>query len=141
MSPSQTDSVIVLLLGLGFILLVIGGIISWTTRISIRLNKVEAPKIRVLFAIAFLQVLLGGLTVIAARAIYNDPFIDLGTGLGMTFLSGLIFIKLLLKNGWRRSLGIWVIAAAMQLVLVPICSGIMVVGWLRFLLLLYPPQF
>jgi len=141
MSPSQTDSVIVLLLGLGFILLVIGGIITWTTRISIRLNKVEAPKKRLLFAIAFLQVLLGGLTVIAARAIYNDPFIDLGTGLVFTLLSGLFFIKLLLKNGWRRCLRIWIIAATLQLVLVPICAGIVAVGWTMFVLLLFPPQF
>ena len=141
MSPFQTDSVIVLLLGLGFVLLVIGWIITWTTRISFRLNKVEAPQIRSLFAIAFLQVLLGTLTVIVARAIYNDPFIDIGTGLGMTILSGLFFIKLLLKNGWRRPRRIWAIAATMQLVLVPICSGIIVVGWTMFVLLLYPPQF
>ena len=141
MSPSQTDPVIVLLLGLGLILLVIGWIITWTTRISIRLNKVEDPKSRFLFAVAFFQVLLGGMTVFAARAIHNDPVIDLGTGLGMTFLSGLFFIKLLLKNGWRCSLRLWAIAAAMQLVLVPICAGIMAVGWIRFLVLIFPPQF
>jgi hypothetical protein len=140
MSYSHPDPVIVMLLGLGFIFFVLCGILTWTSLISIRLSKVEPPRSRFLIAIAFLQVLLGGLTGFAIRAIIDDPFIDIGTGLGMTFLSGMFFTKLILKNGWRRSLRVWAIAAAMQLVLVPICSVIMVVGWVMFFLWLYPPQ-
>jgi hypothetical protein len=139
LSHFLTYPVIVLLLGLGFILFILCGIITLTIRISIRLNKLEPPKLWFLFAIAFLQLLLGGLTVYALRAIIDDPYIDLGIGLGMTFLSGLFFIKLILKNGWRRSLRVWAIAAAMQLVLVPICSAILVVGWLMLFFFLYPP--
>lgn len=140
MSNSHPAPVIVMLLGLGFIIFVLCGILTWTTRISIRLSKLDLPRSRSLIAIAFLQVLLGGLTVFALRAITDDPFIDIGTGLVMTFLSGLFLIKLILKNGWRRSLRVWAVAAAMQLVLVPIFSAIMLVGWVLFFLWLYPPQ-
>ncbi|MCX6034271.1 MAG: hypothetical protein NTV38_04745, partial [Chloroflexi bacterium] len=59
---------------------------------------------KLLFAIALLQILLGGLTVFVLRSINDDPFIDIGSGAGITFLSGLFFIKLILKNGWKRSL-------------------------------------
>lgn len=139
MSHILTGPVIVLLLGSGVILFILCGIITLTIRISIRLNKLEPPKLRFLFSIAFLQLLLGGLTVYALRTVNDDPYIDLGIGLGITFLSGLFLIKLILKNGWRRSLHIWAIAAAIQLVLVPICSAILMVGWLMLLFLLYPP--
>jgi hypothetical protein len=47
---------------------------------------------------------------------------------------------LIFKKGWKQCLRIWAIAAAVQLVLVPICSVIMVVGWVMFFFWLYPTQ-
>jgi hypothetical protein len=80
-------------LGFGIILLILWGIMTGITWISLRLAKVEHPKWRFLFAIAFLQILLGGLTLFVVRAIKIDPFLDVGTGLGMTCLSSLFFIS------------------------------------------------
>jgi len=141
MSHFLPDSFTFLLLSLGFILLVLCGVITSTIRISFRLSKVESPKLKLLFAIALLQILLGGLTVFVLRSINDDPFIDIGSGAGITFLSGLFFLKLIFKKGWKRSLRVWAIAAAMQMILVPICSVIMVGGWMMFFFWLYPPQF
>ncbi len=141
MSHLLPDSPIILFLGLGFILLINCGIITWTIWTSIRLSKVEPPKLIFLFVIVFLEILLGGLTVFGVKSIKNNLFIDIGSGLGMTFLSGIIFIKLILKNSWKKSLRVWAVATGMQLVFVPVCSAVMVVGWVRLLLLLYPPQF
>jgi hypothetical protein len=141
MSHTLSGFSITMFLGLGLILLVLCGIIALTTWISFRLRKVEHPKLKFLIAIAFLQILLGGLTVFVLRAIKNDPFIAIGTGLGITILSGLLFIKLIFKYGWKQSLRIWAIAAGMQLVFVPVCSVVMLVGWVMFTFMLYPPQF
>jgi hypothetical protein len=141
MSHLLPDSSITLFIGLGFILLVVCGILACTIWTSIRLCKVEPPKLKFLFAMVFLQILLGGLTVFGVKSIKNDPLIDIGTGVGITFLSGILFIKLILKNGWKKSLRVWAVATGMQLVFVPVCSMVMAVGWVRLLLLLYPPQF
>ena len=141
MSYFHNHPVIVLFLGLGLILFVLCGVIAWTIRISSRLSKAEPPRIWLLFAIAFLQVLLGGLTVFFIRDFSYDSFVVFGTSLGVIILSGLFFIKLILKNGWRRSLRVWAIAAAMQLVLVPICAVVLAVGWVMLLFWLHPPQF
>jgi hypothetical protein len=141
MSHLLPDASTTLFLGLGFILLVICGIITLTIWTSLRLSKVESPKLKFLLAMVFLQILLGGLTVFGVKSIKNDPFIDIGSGLGIIFLSGILFIKLMLKNGWKKSLRVWAVATGMQLVFVPVCSVVMAVGWVRLLLLLYPPQF
>jgi len=97
--------------------------------------------LKFLVAIVFLQILLGVTTGFVVRAIKNDPFICVGTGLGITILSGLLFIKLILKYDWKQSLRIWAIAAGLQLVFVPVCLVVMLVGWVMFTLWLYPPQF
>jgi hypothetical protein len=141
MSFPPQQPFIVLFLGLGIILLVLCGVITWTTRTSIRLGKKELPKIKFLFAIAFLQVLLGVITIFVVRAIKDDPVIAIGTGAGIMFLSGLFYIKVILKKSWRQSLRIWAVAFAMQLVLVPVFTVVMVVGWIMILLWMYPPQF
>jgi hypothetical protein len=144
MSLSSTLPVIILFLGLGFILLILCGIITWTIRISLRLNKVDIPKLKFLFSIAFLQILLGVITIFIlfiVGPITDEPFIAIGTGSGITLLSGILFIKLILKNGWKQSLRVWAIAVAMQLVLVPVCSVVMSVALVMFLLLVYPPQY
>ena len=128
-------------LGFVFTFLVLCGIIAWTTWIGFRLRKVEPPKLIFRIAIAFLQILLGGLTVFVVKAIHNDPFIAIGTGLGITILSGPFFMKLILKCGLKQTMHIWAIAAGMQLVFVPVCAVVMVVGWVMISFLLYPPQF
>jgi hypothetical protein len=141
MSRSTIQTEIIPLLFVGFILFVLWGIIYGTTRIGFRLGKVGPPKMRYLFAIAFLQLLLGVLTIIAVRAIDNNPVLDIGTGLGVTFLSGLLLLKLMLKNRWKESLRVWAIAAAMQLVLLPICAYVMAFGLIVLMFWLHPPQF
>jgi hypothetical protein len=141
MSQFTLQPAITLFLGLGFILLVICGIITATIRKSFGIYKLNIPKLKLMFAVAFLQILLGVMTVFIVKGIKNDPFIAIGTGWGMTILSGLFFLKLILKNSWRQSLGVWALASAMQLVLVPICSAVLLVGWVMLLIWLYPPQF
>ena len=120
--------------------LVLWGIIALTIRISFRLRKVESPKLKFIFAIAFLQTLLGILTIYVVESIKYEPFLIIGTSLGITILSGLLFIKMFLKNDWKQSLRIWAIAAVMQMVFVPVCSGVMLLGWFVFYFINHPPQ-
>jgi hypothetical protein len=101
---------------------------------------VESPKLRFILAIAFLQILLGILTIYVVELIKYEPFLIIVTGLGVTILSGLLFIKLFLKNDWKQSLRIWAIAAVMQVVFVPVCSGVMLLGWFVFYFMNHPPQ-
>jgi hypothetical protein len=105
------------------------------------LNKEDAPKTKSLFAVSFLQILTGVVTVLVVKMIKDEPLIALGTGLVIILLSGILFIKLILKNGWKQSLRVWGTAAAVQLVLLPVCSVIMSVVWVMFILWLYPPQY
>jgi len=102
---------------------------------------VEPPKFKFLFAIAFLQILLGILTIYVVDAINDEPSLYIGTGLGITILSGLLFIKMFLKNDWKQSLRTWAIASVMQLVLLPVCSAGMLLGWFVFYFMNHPPQF
>jgi hypothetical protein len=141
MSRFLPNSSTTLFIGLGFYLLIVCGIITWTIWTSLHLSKVEPPKFRFLFVMVLVQFLLGGLTLLGVRSIRNDPFMDIGSGLVIIFLSGIVFIRLILKKSWKTSLRVWFVATGMQLVFVPICSVIMVMGWSRLLLLLYPPQF
>lgn len=141
MNLNLPDSAIILFLCMGIILLILCGVIIATIQISFRWRKEESPKLKSLLAVAFLQVLLGVLTVVVVGAIKNDPVLDLGIGAGVTILSGLFFQKLILKNAWKQTLGSWAIAAALQVVLVPVCSVVMAVGGVSITLLLYPPQF
>ena len=141
MNLPLSGPVILLILGLVLIFFPLCGIITWTTRLSTRLSKVEPQKWKSLFAIAFLQVLLGVLTVIALKAIKENPVIDLGTGLGITFLSGLFLQKLILKKSWKQCLRVWAIATAMQLVLVSVYSLVMLAGCVFVFLLFFHPQF
>jgi hypothetical protein len=127
-------------IGLMSIPLVLWGIMTLTIWISFRLCKVEPPKLKFIFANAFLQVLLGILTVFVVESIKYIPFLIIGTGLGIMILSDLLFIKRFLKNDWKHSLRIWAIAAAMQLVFVPVCSAVMLLGWFVFNFMNHPPQ-
>jgi hypothetical protein len=128
------------LIGMVSIPLVLWGITALSIRISFRLRKVESPKLRFILAIAFLQILLGILTIYVVELIKYEPFLIIVTGLGVTILSGLLFIKLFLKNDWKQSLRIWAIAAVMQVVFVPVCSGVMLLGWFVFYFMNHPPQ-
>jgi len=127
-------------IGLVSIPLVLWGIIAFTIWISFRLRKLEPPKLRFIFIIAFLQILLGILTIYVVESIKYIPFLIIGTGLGIIILSDLLFIKMFLKNDWRQSLRIWAIAAVMQLVFLPVCSGVMLLGWFVFYFINHPPQ-
>jgi hypothetical protein len=141
MNLVYSEAVLFLIAGLGLLLLVLVGIVTATTRLGMRLGKVEPRKLGVIFLFALLQVLLGAATVYAARAIHNDPWIDIGAGLGVTLLSGLLFVKVMLKGGWKSSLRVWAIAAGLQAVLMPVCGGILLMGWTVLSFLLYPPQY
>jgi hypothetical protein len=141
MSPILSDPFNFSVIGLVSIpLVLLWGVISLTIWISFRLRKVEPPKFKFLFAIAFLQILLGILTIYVVDAINDEPSLYIGTGLGITILSGLLFIKMFLKNDWKQSLRIWAIAAIMQLVFVPVCSVVMLYGFFIIGFMLHPPQ-
>jgi hypothetical protein len=86
-----------------------------------------------------LQVLIGGLTILGGRAFSDNPWLFIGAGLGLLILVGLFLIKLILKQSWSDSLRIWAVAGGMQLILVPLCGGILVVGLLMLTFALYPP--
>jgi hypothetical protein len=128
------------MIGFVSIPLVLMGIMAFTTRISFRLSKVEPPKLRFLFAVAFLQILLLVLTLYVVESIKYEPFLIIGVALGITILAGLFFIIMFLKNNRKQSLRIWAIATVMQLVFLPVCSGVMLMGWFAFNFLNYPPQ-
>jgi hypothetical protein len=133
--------VIALFLGLGLILLVLCMIISWTTHISFRINKLDPPGSQPLFAAAFLQILLGVITLLIVRAIKNEPLISISSGLALTLLSELFVIKWMLKKSWKQALRLWAVAAALQLVALPVSSALMLVILVMVLTWIYPPQF
>jgi hypothetical protein len=141
MSPFSPLPIIILFLCLGFILFALSGIITWSIRVSCRFNGVETPKTKRLFAVGFLQILLGVLTVFAIKAIKDEPLPAIGTGFGITFLSGLFFLKLILKNQWKSCLRLWGIAALLQLVLLPVSAAILLVVFVFLISLLFPPVY
>jgi hypothetical protein len=138
--PDQQPA-IVLFLGLGLILLVLCVIISWTTRISFRFNQLEPPGSQLLFAAAFLQILLGVITLMIVRTIKNEPLISIGSGLAITLLSELFVIKWMLKKSWKQALRLWAVAAALQLVALPVGSVVMLLILVMVLNWIYPPQY
>jgi len=138
--PDQQPA-IVLFLGLGLILLVLCVIISWTTRISFRINKLELPGSKPLFAASFLQILLGVIILMIVRTIKNEPLISIGSGLVITLLSGLFVIKWMLKKSWKQALRLWAVAAALQLVALPVGSVVMLLILVMILNWIYPPQY
>jgi hypothetical protein len=120
--------------------LVLWGIMALTTWLSFRLCRHEPPKLRFIIAIAFLQVLLGLLTMYVVERIKYQPFLIIGTGLGIMLLSDLLFIKTFLKNNWKQSLPVWAIASGLQLVFLPFCSAVMILSWFVFYFMNTPPQ-
>ena len=128
-----------IILGSVVLLIVLCGIIAWTTRKSFIWRKTESPNLRLLFGIAFLQILLGVITVFAVKGINNNPIIALGSGLGVLVLSGCFWIKIFLKQSWKQSLRLWSFAAVMQLVLLPLCAAGVSIIWLMLTFTLFPP--
>jgi hypothetical protein len=140
MSRFLSDSSIFSRFSLVSIPLVLLGIMILTTWISFRLSKVEPPKSKFMFAAAFLQILLGILTIYVVELIKYAPFLMIGTGLGITVLSNLLFINMFLKDSRKQPLCIWAFAAVLQMVFVPVCSGGMLLGWFVFYFMDHPPQ-
>lgn len=128
-----------LILGALVIFVVLCGIIAWTTRKSFIWRKTESPKLWLLFVIAFLQILLGVIIVLAVKEINNNPVIAFGSGLVMLILSGYFWIKIFLKHSWKHSLRLWSYAAGMQLILLPICAAAVSIIWLMLTFTLFPP--
>ena len=133
--------VIALFFGLGLIFLVQCVMIAWTIRFSFRINKLEPPGAKLLFAAAFLQIMLGVITLLTVRAITNEPLLSISSGLAITLLSGLFLIKWMLKKSWKQALRLWAGAAALQLVTLPVGSVVMLVILVMFLIWIYPPQY
>ena len=137
MSHFPPLSSIVLFLSLGFMLVTLSGVVAATIRISLHLNKVEAPKQRWLLLIALLQILFGIMSIVI-ETIFGLTrgealIVCCATPLGTTLLSGILFMKLIIKTDWKRSLRVWSFAAIIQLILLPICS---VVLYLIYVMLL-----
>jgi hypothetical protein len=128
MSHIPSFSTIVLLLSLGFVLTTLCGVVAATIRISLHLNKVEVPKLRWLLLIALLQILFGIMSIVIETILGLTKgealIVCYATPLGTTLLSGILFIKLVIKTDWKQSLRIWSLAAIMQLVLLPVCSAV-----------------
>jgi hypothetical protein len=88
---------------------------------------------------AFLQILIGAVTLLVVKGINNNPVIAIGSGLGVLILSGFLGIKLILKNSWKQSWLIWSYAVGMQLVLLPVCAAALSIVWLMVTFTLFPP--
>ena len=140
MSPTLSNPIPFSLIIALSIPVVLWGIIALSIRMSFRLRKVECPKLKIIIAIAFLQTLLGILTIYIVESIKYEPLLIIGAGLGITILSGLLFLKMFVKNNWKQTLRTWVIATVMQLVFVPVCSGVMLLGWFVYYFMNHPPQ-
>jgi hypothetical protein len=108
-----------------------------TIRISLRLNKVDAPKLRWLFLIACLQILFGilsiGIETILGLTQGESLIVCCATPLGATLLSGLLLTKLLIKADWKRTLRVWSLASILQMVLLPVCSAAFYVIYMMLL--------
>jgi hypothetical protein len=127
-------------IGLVSIPLALWGILSLTIWLSFRLRKLAPPKFGLIIAVAFLQTLLGLLSMYVVERIRYLPFLIIGAGLGVIILSDLFFITSFLKRDWKRSLPVWAIASLMQLVFLPVCSAVMLLGWFVFYFSSHPPQ-
>jgi len=126
-------------ISLSIILLLLCGIITWTYKVSIRINKVESPKFGILFGAAFGQILLGVIVTAVLRAMKFEPVVGIVAGIGTVILSGILILKLSLHRNWKQTLQLWGVAGAMQLVLVPICLGLLFVVFTLLLTWIYPP--
>jgi hypothetical protein len=140
MSPDLSTSFPFAAIGLVSIPLFLWGILSLTIWSGFQLRKLAPPKFGLIIAVAFLQTLLGLLSMYVVERIKYLPFLIIGVSLGMIILSDLLFITLFLKKDWKRSLPVWAIASLMQLLFLPVCSAVMLFGWFVFYFSSHPPQ-
>jgi hypothetical protein len=141
MTQFPVPPLVSIFISLGVILMLLCGIIAWTYKLSIRINKFEDPKFGILFGIAFVQTLLGVIVTAILRAMKFEPFAGLGAGIGTVVLSGILILKLSLQYNWKQTLQLWGIAGVMQLVLIPICLLMLSVVFFLLLYWIYPPVF
>ncbi len=104
------------------------GVVAATIRISLHLNKVDAPKLRWLLLIASFQILFGIMSIVIETFVgltkRETLIVCCATPLGTTLLSGILFIKLVINTNWKQSLRVWSLAVVMQLVLLPVCLAV-----------------
>ncbi len=141
MSKSIPDASIVMLTGFGVIFLILCGIMAWILRRSHRLGKLDAPRARLRFLVAFLQIVLGIGTILVLREFEISPTNSILSGAGVAFASGLLFIKFLFKYEWKPALRIWAIATGLNVLIVPVCAGVLLISWIMVCFILFPPQF
>ncbi len=141
MSQNNPEASIIMLIGFGVILLILCGIMAWIMRLSHRLGKLDAPQAWLRFLVAFLQILLGIGVILVLREFKITPTISIVSGAGLAFASGLLFIKHLFKYEWKPALRIWLIATALNLLIVPVCTWALLIGWIMVSFMLFPPQF
>jgi len=141
MSQFPVPLLVSIFISLGVILLLLCGIITWTYKLSIRINKVESSKFGILFGIAFVQILLGVIVTAVLRAMKAEPLPGIGAGIGTVVLFGIPILKLSLHRNWKQTIQLWGIAGVMQLVLIPICLLILSVVFFLLLYWIYPPVF
>ncbi len=139
MSQFPLPPLVFVFIGLSIILILLCGIFTWTYKVSIRITKVESPKLGRLFGSAFAQILLGVIVTAVLRAMKFEPFTGIASGIGTVILSGIPALKLFVRRNWKQTLQLWGVAVGMQIVLLPICSLILSVAFVQLLLWLYPP--
>jgi hypothetical protein len=130
-----------ILIGTCIILVLLSGIITWTIRISLRLNQLEIPKLHILIGTAFIQTLVEVVVTAILRAMKFGPITGIGIGIGSAILSGILVMKLVLQKSWKQTLWLWGIAAALQLVLIPIGLAVLLVLFTLLLYGIYPPVY
>jgi hypothetical protein len=132
---------VLVLISLTIILLLLCGILAWTYKMSIRINKLDGFKFGIRFEVAFVQILLGVVITAVLRALKFEPITEIAAGIGTAILVGIPALKVFVRLAWKPTLRVWGVAAVMQLVLIPICSLILVMVFIMLLLWLYPPVF
>lgn len=141
MEKLLSSSVVFLWLAFILLLVILHDLLRATLRFSHRLLKFEFPSTGSLRLVAVIQVLLGVLVTLLMRLIHNDPVLDLAVGAAVMLLSGLPLIKALLKYPWKIARLVWMVAAVMQLVFVPVVSLVTLAAFILLASFLFPPQF
>jgi hypothetical protein len=141
MTDFLSSPITFLVLSLVLILVILHELLRLTLRFTHRLLKFDYPQGHSLRIIAILQVLVGILVTVALRFIHNDPILDLGIGGGLMLLSGILFIKIILKYPWKITLLVWGVALIMQLVVVPVVTMVLLAVFVLLAITLFPPQY
>jgi hypothetical protein len=141
MNQFPLPSLVFVLISLTIILFLLCGILAWTYRISLRINKLDGFKFGIRFGVAFVQILLGIVITAVLMALKLEPNIGIAIGIGTAILFGMPALKLFIRLAWKPTLRVWGVAAVMQLVLIPIYLLIVAVVFVQLLLWVYPPVY